>query len=149
VKDDVESMCREIFRLLEAGLAAKKSKVPAKLEKAAARGTHNLKQQLSFLVNNLAESYSDDPVKSAMKAKVQDGVRVHIESWELGWAEKGGYDEHILDADLSIPSSVPEPVMEEFPSSEDEEDEDNGSMGEDDPLSTDNLISDENNSNLI
>jgi hypothetical protein len=80
---------------------------------------------------------------------VQDGVRAHIESWESGWAEEGGYDEHILDKDLSIPASVPEPVMEEFPSSEDEGDEGNDSMEEDDPLSNDNLIGDENNSNLI
>lgn len=142
-------MCREIFRRLEAGLAEKKAEVPAELEKAAAGGTHNLKHQLSFLVNNLAESYSDDPVKNAMKAKVQDVVRAHIESWELGWAEEGGYDEHILDMDLSIPASVPEPVMEEFTFSEDEGDDGNDSMEEDDPLSNDILISDEINSNLI
>jgi hypothetical protein len=142
-------MCREVFRRLEAGLAAKKAEVPADLEKAAAGGTHNLKQQLTFLVNNLAESYSDDPVKNAMKAKVQDVVRAHIESWELGWAEEGGYDEHILDTDLSIPANVPEPVMEDFPSSEDEGDDGNDSMEEDDPLSNDILINDENTGDLI
>jgi hypothetical protein len=149
VRTNADSMCREIFRRLEAGLAAKMAEVPAELEKAAAGATYNLKQQLSFLANNLAESFSDDPVKNAMKAKVQDGVRAHIESWESGWAEEGGYDEHILDKDLSIPASVPEPVMEEFPSSEYEGDEGNDSMEEDDPLSNDNLIGDENNSNLI
>ncbi|WZH49307.1 Dynamin_N domain-containing protein [Fusarium acuminatum] len=149
VRTNADSMCREIFRRLEAGLAAKMAEVPAELEKAAAGATYNLKQQLSFLANNLAESFSDDPVKNAMKAKVQDGVRAHIESWESGWAEEGGYDEHILDKDLSIPASIPEPVMEEFPSSEYEGDEGNDSMEEDDPLSNDNLIGDENNSNLI
>ncbi|KAM0351869.1 hypothetical protein ACHAPU_002382 [Fusarium lateritium] len=149
VRTDVESMCLEMFRCLETDLAAKKAGVPVELEKAAAAGTRNLKQQLSFLVNNLAESCSDDPEKNAMKAKVQDGVRSHIESWEMAWAEEGGYNEHILDVDLSIPAIVPEPVMEECHFSEDEDDDGGDSMEEEDGLANDNTIDNEVDGSLI
>jgi hypothetical protein len=114
-------MCDEMINRLVNGVAERKAEVPAQLKKVAAEGPRNIQQQLSFLVNNLAENCSSDPVMNAKKTQLQNNVRTHIEGWEVAWAGAGNYEKHILDLDLYIPDTVPEPVIEDGHGSEDED----------------------------
>ncbi|WXC58630.1 hypothetical protein SNK03_004530 [Fusarium graminearum] len=120
MREDDTIICEGIINRLVDGIAERIAEVPAQLRDAAAEGPRNVQQQLSFLVNNLVENCSADPVMNAKKSKVQNNIRAHIEAWEVGWAEKGNLERHILDQDLDIPDTIPEPVMEEGIDSEDE-----------------------------
>ncbi|EYB25378.1 hypothetical protein SNK05_004559 [Fusarium graminearum] len=69
---------------------------------------------------------------NAKKSKVQNNIRAHIEAWEVAWAEKGNLERHILDQDLDIPDTIPEPVMEEGIDSEDEPMDDSSDSDDED-----------------
>ncbi|KAF4338652.1 GTPase SLIP-GC [Fusarium beomiforme] len=99
-----------------------KAMVPSHMEQIVDEEVNNVKQQMSFLFNNLVENYATSPEKSAMKTQLQDSIRPYVEGWEAVWAEEGNLPEHILDRDLSIPPIVPVPVIEEDIPSENDDD---------------------------
>lgn len=92
------------------GLAEKKAEVPGQLVLIAVEAVKNVKQQLSFLVNNLVENSSTGSEINVQKTELQTKVRELVEAWEDSWAEQGDYPEHILDLDLSIPEEIPAPI---------------------------------------
>ncbi|KAF5965973.1 hypothetical protein FBULB1_11949 [Fusarium bulbicola] len=132
IKRDVGGICRKTIRRLEMGVESQKALVPKQMIKIATDEIVNVQQQMSFLVNNLVENFEASPEKAEMKSNLQHKIRHHVEAWEAAWVEKGNYDEHILDLDLSIPTVVPEPVIEEDGASETEEE----SSSEDDLAAT-------------
>ncbi|CAF3487534.1 unnamed protein product [Fusarium graminearum] len=132
VREDDTIICEGIINRLVDGVAERIAEVPAQLRDAASEGPRNVQQQLSFLVNNLVENCSADPVMNAKKSKVQNNIRAHIEAWEVAWAEKGNLERHILDQDLDIPDTIPEPVMEEGIDSEDEPMDDSSDSDDED-----------------
>ncbi|OBS23368.1 hypothetical protein FPOA_03917 [Fusarium poae] len=134
MREDDTLICEHMINRLVDGVAERVAEVPAALRNAAAEGPRNVQHQLSFLVNNLVENCSADPVMNARKARVQDSIRAQIEGWEVAWAEKGNYEKHILDMDLDIPDTIPEPVMEDVLGSEDEAMGDNLDSDDDDEI---------------
>lgn len=132
MREDDTIICEGIINRLVDGVAERIAEVPAQLRDAASEGPRNVQQQLSFLVNNLVENCSADPVMNAKKSKVQNNIRAHIEAWEVAWAEKGNLERHILDQDLDIPDTIPEPVMEEGIDSEDEPMDDSSDSDDED-----------------
>lgn len=122
IRRDVEVICQRMIRRLETGVESQKALVPKQMINIVSDEILNVKHQMSFLVNNLVENFEASPEKAEMKTKLQQTIRHHVEAWEAAWAEKGNYDEHILDLDLSIPTVVPEPIIEEDASSETEDD---------------------------
>ncbi|XEV04322.1 hypothetical protein FSHL1_009609 [Fusarium sambucinum] len=133
MKEEDLIVCDRMIDRLVDGVAERIAEVPVQLRSAAAEGSRNVQQQLSFLVNNLVESYCLDPVMNANKVEFQNNVRAHIGSWEAAWAGEGNYAEHILDLDLKIPDTIPEPVFEDVTESGDEAvDESSGSSDEED-----------------
>ncbi|QPC58119.1 hypothetical protein HYE67_000350 [Fusarium culmorum] len=132
MREDDAIICEGIINRLVDGVAERIAEVPAQLRDVAAEGPRNVQQQLSFLVNNLVENCSADPAMNAKKSKVQNNIRAHIEAWEAAWAEKGNLERHILDQDLDIPDTIPEPVMEEGIDSEDEPMDDSSDSDDED-----------------
>lgn len=132
MREDDTIICEGIINRLVDGVAERIAEVPAQLRDAASEGPRNVQQQLSFLVNNLVENCSADPAMNAKKSKVQNNIRAHIEAWEVAWAEKGNLERHILDQDLDIPDTIPEPVMEEEIDSEDEPMDDSSDSDDED-----------------
>ncbi|KAF9771618.1 hypothetical protein IL306_010737 [Fusarium sp. DS 682] len=122
IERDIETMYDTVIHRLEIGVESEKALVPSKMEQIVSEEVNNVKQQMSFLFNNLVENYATSPEKSAMKTQLQDSIRPHVEAWESMWVEEGNLDEHILDADLSIPPIVPVPVIEEDIPSDNEDD---------------------------
>ncbi|KAF0637775.1 hypothetical protein FPSE5266_09531 [Fusarium pseudograminearum] len=118
-KDNI-LICDKMIDGLVEGVAERIAEVPAQLRNTAVQGSRYVQQQLSFLVNNLVENYCLDPVMNANKAEFQNNIRAHIGSWEVGWAEEGNYANHILDMELGIPDTIPEPIIEDAAESEDE-----------------------------
>ncbi|KAF5536093.1 gtpase slip-gc [Fusarium phyllophilum] len=110
VAQDVQPMCNEMLNRLADGLAEKKAEVPGQLVLIAVEAVKNVKQQLSFLVNNLVENSSNGSEINVQKTELQTKIRELVEAWEDSWAERGDYPEHILDLDLSIPEEIPEPI---------------------------------------
>lgn len=131
IEQDVEPMCNEMLGRLAAGLAKKKAEVPAELKMIADQAIQGVKQQMSFLVNNLVENSPVNSVSNASKCELQEILRGLVEEWEGAWSEEGEYDDHILDEDLSIPETVPEPVYNDDSQDEDLEMEDNDDYEED------------------
>ncbi|KAL4724222.1 hypothetical protein ACLX1H_008835 [Fusarium chlamydosporum] len=127
VAKDVKPMCNEMLDRLAKGLAEKKAEVPGELEKIAEEAVRSVKQQLSFLVNNLVENSPCDSENNSVKTVLQEQIRKLVEDLEDEWSEEGGYDDHILDEDLSIPDMIPEPVYkdgikDDDPDTEDDDD---------------------------
>ncbi|KAF5586418.1 gtpase slip-gc [Fusarium pseudocircinatum] len=110
VEQDVEPMCNEMLNRLAAGLADKKAEVPGELIRIADEAIRGVKQQLSFLVNNLVENSADGSKINIQKTELQTTIRGLVEAWEDAWAEEGDYPEHVLDLDLSIPEEIPAPL---------------------------------------
>ncbi|CEI60412.1 hypothetical protein FVEN_g6553 [Fusarium venenatum] len=131
VNKDVRPMCNEVLDRLAKGLAARKSEVPKELDLIAEEAICGVKQQMSFLVNNLVENCPIKSEDSSTKTELQNSIRKFVESWEDEWAQEGNYEEHILDKDLSIPDTIPEPVYEE-PMDEEPADEEGGILDDDD-----------------
>ncbi|KAL3600183.1 hypothetical protein FPOAC2_04414 [Fusarium poae] len=131
-QDDILICDRMIDRLVD-GVAERIAEVPAQLRNTAAEGSRNVQQQLSFLVNNLVENYCLDPVMNANKVEFQNNVRTHIGNWEDAWAEEGNYAEHILDRDLGIPCTIPEPPFQDISESEDEAADVSSSSSDEEP----------------
>ncbi|KAM0233101.1 hypothetical protein ACHAP5_010528 [Fusarium lateritium] len=134
ITQDVEPMCNEMLNRLSAGLAEKKAEVPDELKVIAGQAIHGVKQQMSFLVNNLVENSPLSSENSASKGELQKILRDLVEAWEGAWSEQGECDAHILDNDLSIPETVPEPIYEDDSQDEDiemEEDYDDDDDKED------------------
>jgi hypothetical protein len=113
VEQDVEPMCNEMLNRLADGLDEKKAEVPGQLVLIAEEAIKGVKQQLSFLVNNLVENSADGSEINTQKTELQTEIRELVEAWEDAWAEKGNYPEHILDLDLSIPEEIPAPIFDE------------------------------------
>ncbi|KAG9499701.1 hypothetical protein J7337_008160 [Fusarium musae] len=127
IKRDVKAICQKTIKRLETGVEEQKALVPKQMSKIVTEEMLNVKQQMSFLVNNLVENFEASPEKAEVKTNLQQMIRHHVEAWEAAWAQKGNYGEHILDLDLSIPTVMPEPVDEENASSETSETEDDSS----------------------
>lgn len=106
-------MCEEMLNRLADGLAEKKAEVPGELIRIADEAINGVKQQLSFLVNNLVENSADGSKINVQKTELQTKIRELVEAWEDAWAEEGDYPEHILDQDLSIPEDIPAPILDE------------------------------------
>lgn len=106
-------MCKEMLNRLADGLAEKKAEVPGELIRIADEAINGVKQQLSFLVNNLVENSADGSKINVQKTELQTKIRELVEAWEDAWAEEGDYPEHILDQDLSIPEDIPAPILDE------------------------------------
>ncbi|PCD32744.1 hypothetical protein AU210_008986 [Fusarium oxysporum f. sp. radicis-cucumerinum] len=113
VEQDVKLMCEEMLNRLADGLAEKKAEVPGELIRIADEAINGVKQQLSFLVNNLVENSADGSKINVQKTELQTKIRELVEAWEDAWAEEGDYPEHILDQDLSIPEDIPAPILDE------------------------------------
>ncbi|KAM0446261.1 hypothetical protein ACHAQK_001178 [Fusarium lateritium] len=113
ITQDVKPMCNEMLSRLSAGLAEKKAEVPNELKVIAGQAIQGVKQQLSFLVNNLVENSPLSSENNASKCELQKILRDLVEAWEGAWSEQGECDAHILDNDLSIPETVPEPIYED------------------------------------
>lgn len=113
IEQDVEPMCNEMLSRLAAGLAEKKAEVPDELEKIAGQAIQGVKQQLSFLVNNLVENSPLNSENNASKCELQKILRNLVEEWEGAWSEEGEYYDHILDEDRSIPETVPKPIYDD------------------------------------
>ncbi|RGP59817.1 GTPase slip-gc [Fusarium sporotrichioides] len=124
MKADVTTICDEMIDNLVAGVAETIAEVPGQLEDVADAGPRNVQQQLSLLINNLVENHCTDPAVIAKKTYYQVNIRNQIDGWEAAWAEEGNYEEHILDLDLEIPDTIPEPVLGDGPLSKDEAMED-------------------------
>ncbi|KAF5611203.1 GTPase SLIP-GC [Fusarium subglutinans] len=121
IQNDCPTMGGQMIKRLRRGVEKEIATLPVRLENIVTEEVTNVKQQMSFLVNNLVENCNTNPKKKLMKAKLQDMIRPHVEAWESIWAEEGTYDEHILDVNLSIPDSVPEPNMDDDDSSDNED----------------------------
>jgi hypothetical protein len=106
-------MCEEMLNRLADGLAEKKAEVPGELIRIADEAINGVKQQLSFLVNNLVENSADGSKINVQKTELQTKIRELVEAWEDAWAEEGDYPEHILDQDLSIPEDISAPILDE------------------------------------
>ncbi|KAH7478006.1 hypothetical protein IWW34DRAFT_901585 [Fusarium oxysporum f. sp. albedinis] len=113
VEQDVKLMCEEMLNRLADGLAEKKAEVPGELIRIADEAINGVKQQLSFLVNNLVENSADGSKINVQKTELQTKIRELVEAWEDAWAEEGDYPEHILDQDLSIPEDISAPILDE------------------------------------
>ncbi|GKT97974.1 gtpase slip-gc [Fusarium langsethiae] len=113
VRKDVKPMCNEVLDRLAKGLAARKAEVPMELELIAEEAICNVKQQMSFLVNNLVENSPLDLGDDSPKNELQKNIRKLVEHWEDEWTQEGNFDENILDEDLSIPDTIPEPAYED------------------------------------
>ncbi|KAM0243175.1 hypothetical protein ACHAPO_000013 [Fusarium lateritium] len=111
IREDGQFMCDEALEGLVDNVANRINNMPAQLRRAAQQGPLNVQEQISCLVNNLAENCSTDPTMKEKKAEVQHNARALVKSWEAAWAEKGNLEEHILDLDLSIPDTLPETVI--------------------------------------
>ncbi|RFN49669.1 gtpase slip-gc, partial [Fusarium flagelliforme] len=120
INEDILPMCEEMINRLANGISGRQAEVPSQLRDAAAEGPRQVEQQLSVLVNNLVENLATDPAMKPKKDGLQEDVRVIIEAWEEAWIEEGIYKEHILDWDLEIPDTIPEPVFEDATKSDDD-----------------------------
>ncbi|CZR42561.1 uncharacterized protein FPRO_09864 [Fusarium proliferatum ET1] len=121
IQNDCAAMGGQMIKRLRRGVEKEIATLPVRLNKIVNEEVTNVKQQMSFLVNNLVENCNANPKKKLMKVKLQDMIRPHVEAWESIWAEEGNYDEHILDVNLSIPDFVPEPNMDDDDSSDNED----------------------------
>ncbi|KAF4435370.1 gtpase slip-gc [Fusarium austroafricanum] len=118
------TMCKEIIRELSAKLNDRKAEVPKNLTEIAQTAINVLKQQLSFLLNNLLENYPTDEALKMKKLKLQKQIRDLVGEWEQDWQPQESGDEQAPGAAPSDPGNTQIILDDGNDSDKAEEDED-------------------------
>jgi chromosome segregation ATPase len=104
---------KSVLNHLAKKLENKKKEMPDKLIKIGLDSIDNLKQKISFLLNNLVEHYEADEESKEKKLGLQAKVRELVGEWEQRWQQWDLHSEQLSNSASAFPGGVGKTETEE------------------------------------